>query len=61
MTNAATNITLTFAEAVKKDGNGTDFANSDLSGILTLKTESSTGTTISYAASIDTAKKVITP
>ena len=60
VTNAATNITLTFAEAVKKDANGTDFANSDLSGILTLKTGSSTGAAILYAASIDTAKKVVT-
>ena len=60
VTDASTNITLTFAEAVKKDGNGTDFANSDLSGILTLKTGSSTGAAISYAASIDTAKKVVT-
>ena len=61
VTDAATNITLTFAEAVKKDGAGGDFTgHSDLSGILTLKKTNAGGDDIAYAASIDAAKKVIT-
>ena len=35
------NITLTFAEALRKDANGTELANGDLSAILTLKRGSS--------------------
>ena len=60
VTDAATNITLTFAEAIKKDSDGADFANADLASILTLKTTSVSGTDIPYAASINTAKTVIT-
>ena len=56
----ATNITLTFDEPVKKNAGGGDFTNSDLSRILTLKKTDSGGADIAYAASIDTAKKVIT-
>ena len=56
----ATNITLTFAEAVKRDSRGDDFNGSHLSDILTLKKTDSNGEDIAYAASIDTAKKVIT-
>ena len=56
----ATNITLTFDEPVKKNAAGSDFANTDLSRILTLKKTDSGGADIAYAASIDTAKKVIT-
>ena len=37
VTNADTDITLTFAAAVKKNAGGSDFANSDLPGVLTLK------------------------
>ena len=56
----ATNITLTFNEPVKKNARGSDFASTDLSAILTLKKTDSGGADIAYAASIDTAKKVIT-
>ena len=56
----ATNITLTFDEPVKKDAGGGDFTNSNLSDILTLKKTDSGGADIAYAASIDTARKVIT-
>ena len=54
-----TNITLTFAEAIKKSGGG-DFANSDLSGILTLKRTNAGGADIQYAATINGAKTIIT-
>ncbi|MCY4555411.1 MAG: Ig-like domain-containing protein, partial [Chloroflexi bacterium] len=60
VTDAGRNITLTFAEAVKKDGDGADFADADLSGILTLRQTNSSGTEIPYAATIDAAKQVIT-
>ena len=60
VTDAGRNITLTFAEAVKKDGDGADFADADLSGILTLRQTNSSGTEIGYAASINGAKTVIT-
>ncbi len=58
VTDNTTNITLTFAEAIKKSGGG-DFANSDLSGILTLKVDDDSGAAIPYTATIDSAKKVI--
>ena len=61
VTNAGTNITLTFKEAVKKDASNADFANhADLAAILTLKQTDSTGTAITYTASIDNTKQVIT-
>ena len=59
-TNAGTNITLSFGEAIKKDGSGADFANADLSGILTLTETNAGGTAIPYAATINTAKTKIT-
>ena len=54
-----TNITLTFAEAIAKSG-GTDFANSDLSNILTLKRTNAGGANILYAATINDANTIIT-
>ena len=61
VTDAATNITLTFAEAIKKDSSNTDFAgHSELAAILTLKRTNSSGTTIGYAATINSAKTIIT-
>ena len=61
VTDAGTDITLTFAEAVKKDGDGGDFSgHSDLSAILTLKKTDENGANIAYAARIDTGKTVIT-
>ena len=60
MTDAGRNITLSFAEAVKKDNDGADFADGDLSSILTLRQTNSSGTAIGYAATIDAAKQVIT-
>ena len=59
--NPGTNITLTFAEAVKKDGAGADFTgHTDLASILTLAVDDETGTAIPFAASIGRARKVIT-
>ncbi len=60
VTNAGGNITLSFGEAIRKDGSGADFANSDLSGILTLTQTNAGGTAIPYAATINTAKTKIT-
>ena len=57
---AGRNITLTFGEAIKKDNSGTDFGNSDLSSILTLKTTNAAGTDIPYTATINNEKTVIT-
>ena len=59
-TNKATNITLTFDEAVKKDNMGTDFENSDLASILTLKVDNNSGANIPYSASINNEKTIIT-
>ena len=55
-----TDITLTFAEALRKDAAGAELANTDLAAILTLKTTDASGTDIAFGASIDAAKKVIT-
>ena len=61
VTNAGTNITLTFAEAIKKDNQNGDFSgHADLASILTLKTTSVSGSPIPYAASIGSENKVIT-
>ena len=60
VSNAATNITITFNEALRKDADGTALANADLASILTLKVNDNTGNAIGFAASIDDAKKVIT-
>ena len=56
----ATDITITFDEALRKDANGTPLANADLASILTLKVDDDTGAAIDFAATIDTDKKVIT-
>ena len=61
VSNAATNITITFNEALRRDGDGAAFTSeAHLKAILTLKTTNNSGTPIPYAASIDDAKKVIT-
>ena len=60
VTDAGTDITITFAEALRKDANGTALANADLDAILTLAEDEETGTAIPFAATIDQARKVIT-
>ena len=61
VSNAGTDITITFAEALRRDGDGAAFATeAHLKAILTLKTTNNSGTAIPYAASIDDARKVIT-
>ena len=61
VTDAATDITLTFAEAVKKNAAGGDFSgHADLSAILTLKKTNASGDDIAYTASINAGKTVIT-
>ena len=60
VTDAGTNITLTFEEAVWKDASGGEFGNADLGGILTLKRTDENGADIGFSASIDAAKQVIT-
>ena len=58
--NPGTNITLTFAEALRKDATGTALEDADLASILTLAVDDENGTAIGFAATIDDAKKVIT-
>ena len=60
VSDASTDITITFAEALRKDANGTALNDSDLAAILTLTATNASGTAIPYAATIDAAKKVIT-
>ena len=60
VTDAATNITLTFDEPLRKTSSGTALADADLAGILTLTRTDSSGAAIAYSATIDSAKKVIT-
>ena len=61
VTNAGTNITLTFTEAVSKDADNNDFTgHADLSAVLTLARTSAVGTAIPYTASINAEKTVIT-
>ena len=58
---AGTTITLTFAEAVRKDGSNADFTgHADLSAILTLARTNAGGAAIAYTASINAEKTVIT-
>ena len=52
VTDNTQNITLSFSEAIKKDASGTDFADADLAGILTLKSTDANGADITYAATI---------
>ena len=59
--NAGTDITLRLTEAIRKDGLNADFTgHADLASILTLKTGTSTGNNITYTASINSAKTIIT-
>ncbi len=60
VTNAAGNITLTFDEAIKSDASATDFSNTTIDGILTLKKGSSAGEAIGFDATIDGAKRIVT-
>ena len=60
VTNASTNITITFTEAIKADGSGTDFTNANIDDILVLKETNASGTNIGYSATIDSNKRVIT-
>ena len=60
VTDAGTDITLTFAEALRKDADGAELADADLGGILTLKRTDENGADIGFSASIDAAKQVIT-
>jgi hypothetical protein len=64
-TNSATgvaknsNITLTFSEAIRNNDN-TVITDSNVGSLITLKSTSSSGANIGFAASINTAKTVIT-
>ena len=60
VTDASGNVTLTFAEAIYKDASQTALANTDLAGLLTLKTGSASGVDITFTATIDAAKTEIT-
>ena len=60
VTDATGNITLTFAEAIRKDAAGAALANADLAGLLTLKKTDANGAAITFTATINAAKKVIT-
>ncbi|MYI90053.1 MAG: hypothetical protein F4082_07215, partial [Gammaproteobacteria bacterium] len=55
-----TDITLTFAEEIRKDAAGSELADADLGSILTLKQTDSSGTDITHTATINAAKTVIT-
>ena len=57
---AGTNITLTFDEAIKADASATDFTDTTIDTILTLKSGSSSGTDIDFNATINSAKTVVT-
>ena len=58
---AATDVTLTFAEPIRRTAAGGEFAtHAELAGVLTLKSDSAVGADIPYAASIDVAKQVVT-
>ena len=60
MTDNGTNITITFAEAIKSNNSGTDFTNTNIDNIVRLKMTNSGGSNITFNATIDSAKKVIT-
>ncbi len=53
------NLTLTFSEAIRNNDN-TVITDSNVGSLITLKTTNSSGANISFAASINTAKTVIT-
>ena len=61
VTDASGNITLTFAEALRKDASGTALENGDLGRPADAgRGQLDGGTAIGFAATIDAAKKVIT-
>ena len=60
VTDAAGDITLTFAGPIRKDSAGTGFEDGDLSSILTLKADGENGSAIGFTASINAQKTVIT-
>ncbi len=61
VTDAGTNITLTFGEAIKRTAGGADFTtHAHLASVLTLKVSNNAGADIAYAATINSAKTVIT-
>ena len=60
VTDNTQNITLSFSEAIKKDASGTDFADADLAGILTLKSTDANGADIAYSATINADATAIT-
>ena len=53
------NITLTFTEAIRNTDN-TELTDSNVDSLITLKLTNSSGSDISFDATIDTAKRVIT-
>ena len=58
---AGTDITLTFAEAIRKDAGGAAFSgHDDLAAILTLKSTDAGGADIAYRAGIDSTNTVVT-
>ena len=57
----ASDITLTFNEAVRRnDNNGTELTNSIIEELITLKKTDTNGSNIPFNATIDNAKKIIT-
>ncbi len=60
VTNASGNITVTFTEAIKADASNTDFTNSSIDNILTLKVGSASGANIAFDATINSGKTVVT-
>ena len=60
VTDAGRNITLSFAEPIKSNASNTDFDNTTIDAIVTLKAGSSTGSNIAFDATIDSAKRVVT-
>ena len=59
VTDADTDITLTFAVPVKKDADGGDFSGADLSNVLTLRTTDASGTALPFTATINQARTAI--
>ncbi|MCY4393973.1 MAG: hypothetical protein OXC10_02430, partial [Rhodospirillaceae bacterium] len=60
VTDAETDITLTFAVPVKKDADGGDFSGADLANVLTLRTTNASGTALPFTATINQARTAIT-
>lgn len=59
VTNAGSNVTLTFTEAVKADNASTDFTHSTTDNVLTLKTTYGGGSDIAFGATIGSARRVV--